>query len=360
MPYASKYYDPQKAHEYYERTKKLKGYENRYGGSRGDGTSAASTSGYLSDYARQRQQIQAHNNRIAEQISQVSNTSNIDSEASARRTDIRVSTARELADVRQQIADAQRDYKQTMANLKQQYGGKVPKDIADHNKKEYKKQVAALRKRLKAIRENQRKQLEELAEKKREERLAKRDAAQRLRQQTRGGSTAGFNQKGKEAAAYIKKEIEKERDKLTKKTNSVLDKQMLSSVNKLARHIDALRRSGGNYSNADLLKQINGMSKKVAKAKKSISNSNKKEFVSRYKAEIDKLREDDSMFTYWDKRKESERAYQERKKTNELIRRLRNGSTGTGTASGTLLGNGSSRSSGRSTYRAFLSNRKRK
>ncbi len=42
MPYASKYYDPVKAHEYYEKTKVLKGYENRYGGSRGNGTSAAS------------------------------------------------------------------------------------------------------------------------------------------------------------------------------------------------------------------------------------------------------------------------------------------------------------------------------
>lgn len=43
MDYTSKYYDPSKAHEYYERTKVLKGYENRYGGSRGNGTSAASS-----------------------------------------------------------------------------------------------------------------------------------------------------------------------------------------------------------------------------------------------------------------------------------------------------------------------------
>ena len=43
MAYASKYYDPVKAHEYYERTKVLIGYEDRYGGSRGNGTSAASS-----------------------------------------------------------------------------------------------------------------------------------------------------------------------------------------------------------------------------------------------------------------------------------------------------------------------------
>ena len=43
LAYKSKYYDPEKAHEYYMKTRELKGYEDRYGGSRGDGTSAAST-----------------------------------------------------------------------------------------------------------------------------------------------------------------------------------------------------------------------------------------------------------------------------------------------------------------------------
>lgn len=43
MAYASKYYDPDKAHAYYMKHRKLKGYEDRYGGSRGDGTSAATT-----------------------------------------------------------------------------------------------------------------------------------------------------------------------------------------------------------------------------------------------------------------------------------------------------------------------------
>lgn len=52
MPYASKYYDSNKAHEYYMRHRQLKGYANRYGGSRGNGTSAASTAGYMSEYRR--------------------------------------------------------------------------------------------------------------------------------------------------------------------------------------------------------------------------------------------------------------------------------------------------------------------
>ena len=43
MPiYADQYYDPTKAHDYYIRTRELKGYKDRYGGHRGFGTSAAS------------------------------------------------------------------------------------------------------------------------------------------------------------------------------------------------------------------------------------------------------------------------------------------------------------------------------
>ena len=44
MAYSSPYYDPAKAHEYYMRNRQLKGYANRYGGARGNGTSAASGS----------------------------------------------------------------------------------------------------------------------------------------------------------------------------------------------------------------------------------------------------------------------------------------------------------------------------
>ena len=42
MPqYSNPYYDSDKAHEYYLRVRELKGYEDRYGGHRGFGTSAA-------------------------------------------------------------------------------------------------------------------------------------------------------------------------------------------------------------------------------------------------------------------------------------------------------------------------------
>lgn len=47
MAYANKYYDPDKAHAYYMKNRELKGYEDRYGGWRGNGTSGASISGSL-------------------------------------------------------------------------------------------------------------------------------------------------------------------------------------------------------------------------------------------------------------------------------------------------------------------------
>lgn len=47
MAYANKYYDPDKAHAYYMKNRELKGYEDRYGGWRGNGASGASISGSL-------------------------------------------------------------------------------------------------------------------------------------------------------------------------------------------------------------------------------------------------------------------------------------------------------------------------
>ena len=51
--YYSKYYDPDKAHEYYLRIRELKGYEDRYGGHRGFGTSAASNPGLFANIEKE-------------------------------------------------------------------------------------------------------------------------------------------------------------------------------------------------------------------------------------------------------------------------------------------------------------------
>lgn len=191
MAYASKYYDPVKAHEYYMRTRELKGYENRYGGSRGNGTSAAS-------------------------------------------------------------------------------GGTVRKVVPSNGSF---------------------------------------NVPQSFRARTSSTvSTSGLNQKGKEAAAYIKSQMEKEREELTKKTNEEIDRQMLADVKKLQADIAAMRSSGRGFSRQQLLNRISVLTQRVKTTKSKTLAKHKEEYVKKYRDEIEKLRTDSSMYSYSDtKRKKSSR-----------------------------------------------------
>ena len=238
MPYASKYYDPIKAHEYYERTKVLKGYEDRYGGSRGNETSAAS-GGY---------------------------TGNISSRSRISGT-IRSSSSK--------ITDG---------------NGKTLTATQAHNM-QIKQQIASLKKQLDGMSKADRKV----------NRKAINDQIQSLREQTKGGSTSGFNQKGKEAAAYIKSQIEKERDDVIKKTNKDIDDSMLNQVKRLQAHVKSVRESGQDFDNKEFISRVKVM---LGNAKKIKAKSKKKylqDYTQRYKDEIDKLRNDRSMYTYYDK-----------------------------------------------------------
>jgi len=226
MAYASKYYDPIKAHEYYMKTRELKGYEDRYGGHRYEGTSAASSGVRPDDNSpkakqfRQKQEVQKHNLDIKSQIQSL------------------------------------RDQLSNMSS-----------------------------------------------EERAENREAIHDQIQALRQQTKGGSTAGFNQKGQEAAAYIKDQMTKERDGIIKKTNQTVDKEMLGDVKRLAADVKAMRESGHGFSHKEFgarIKTMLGKAKKTKiKAKRNITN----DYKQKYKDEIDKLRGDNSMFSYYDKKK---------------------------------------------------------
>lgn len=191
MAYASKYYDPVKAHEYYMRTRKLKGYENRYGGSRGNGTSAAS-------------------------------------------------------------------------------GGTVQKSASSNGSS---------------------------------------NVPQSFRARTSSTvSTSGLNQKGKEAAAYIKSQMEKEREELTKKTNKEIDRQMLADVKKLQADIAAMRSSGRGFSRQQLLNRISVLAQRAKTTKSKTLAKHKEEYVKKYRDEIEKLRTDSSMYSYSDtKRKKRSR-----------------------------------------------------
>ena len=231
LAYASKYYDPVKAHEYYERTKVLIGYEDRYGGSRGNGTSAASTGSAVSSSS-------------SSSTSSSSNTSS---------------------------------------------SGKTLTAEQKHNQ-EIKNKIQNLRDKLKNMSKEDRAK----------NRDSIQDQIQALREQTKGGSTSGFNQKGYEAAAYIKNQMEQERDEVIKKANKDADNEMLSDVKKLAADIKAMRESGRGYSHKQFASKIKAMLGKTKKAKIKAKRKHINNYKQKYKDEIDKLRQDKSMYSYYD------------------------------------------------------------
>lgn len=245
MAYASKYYDPVKAHEYYMRTRELKGYEDRYGGSRGNGTSAASNGGHpiISEKqaAKQRQSAtNSHNQKIQNKINE-----------NRRNTQASIQMLRDELN-------------------------SMSKEDRKANRELIRQQIAALRQ-------------------------ISRDEIQELRMQKKGGSTAGFNEKGKEAAAYIKNQMEKERDEVIKKTNKDTDREMLNSVQRLARDIRAMRNSGRGVSHKQFAARIKAMLGQTKKKKIKAKRKHMANYKQRYKDEIDKLRQDSSMYSYYDK-----------------------------------------------------------
>ncbi len=286
MAYASKYYDPVKAHEYYMRTRELKGYEDRYGGSRGDGTSAASNGGVPIESkkteAQKRSEANAsHNQGLKDKIS-----------------------ANQAAKAKIQ---ALRDRLKNMS-----------KEDRKANRESIMEQIDALREQ-------------------------SRDEIQSLREQTKGGHTSGFNEKGKEAAAYIKNQMEKKRDEVIKKTNKDCDNEMLASVERLAADIKAMRESGSGFSHKQFAARIKAMLGETKKKKIRAKRKHTANYKQKYKDEIDKLRSDKSMYSYYDKkaertaskleqkaRKAEEKARKAEEKAKRKVRKLKTNSSGQG------------------------------
>lgn len=282
MAYASKYYDPVKAHEYYMRTRELKGYENRYGGSRGDGTSAASGG------------MSRNSSTVAKSTAQ--KTREYNQGLQKQMQSIKSQSSSEIDSINSQIQD-----------LRNQLNRMSPED-RKFNRESINAQIKALRNDIQGIRDYQ------------------ADSIQALREQQRGGSTAGFNQKGREAAEYIKKQMETEREELTKKTNKELDTKMIDEVKRLKADIDAMRASGRGFSRKQLLSRITGLTKKTKREKNKMLAKHKSEYTQKYKDEIDKLRQDKSMYTYYDNRakKMAKRAeVEERRRQREAERAAR-------------------------------------
>lgn len=273
MAYASKYYDPVKAHEYYMRNRELKGYENRYGGSRGDGTSAASGD-KPSDNGTNDNPNKTHNQYVSDNIKSIQK------------------------DVRNKNTTLSKEYKRERDAISTDIS-KLRKSLSNMSKEERKKNKESITKKIESLR----KRSAELREKEKKEKAANskkaKDQVQRLREQTTGGSTSGFNEKGIAAAEYIKKEIDRERKAILKKVNAEVDKHTLGSAKKLAKQISDLRKSGQSINNKEFLSHIKALLGEAAKTKLSYKREYTNAYKQKYKDEIDRLRSDHTMYSYY-------------------------------------------------------------
>lgn len=251
MAYASKYYDPEKAHEYYMRTRELKGYENRYGGSRGDGTSAAS-----SGYTRE------------SKTDKTSSTNNY-------------------------------------------------KNIVKKHNNTINNQIQNLRDSLNSMSK----------EDKKANRRSIQDQIQSLREQIKGGSTSGFNQKGKEAAAYIKEQLQLEKEQIAEEANKAVDNELLDRVKVLRDEMLSRQNSDTNFSNKEFIAKVKSLLGETKKIKTKTTRERNSEYIQKYKDEIDNLRSDQSMYTYYDRREEQiqkEAAKKEKESSKKEIKKQSN------------------------------------
>lgn len=312
MAYASKYYDPQKAHEYYMRNRELKGYENRYGGARGDGTSAASgmkvsnnsSNSTSSTIRRTSSSSGSSDSSVSEGISRVDNSSKY-VPGETRSTSIHTlsgATINSSYTVRESTNDSEldeliRNYDQLKSGLKAvreehksnishlrddmrnsssredkagfkeaiAYNNSLHKQDVDQIKEDIKKAKEAI----KARREAMKREKKELKEKERAERKAQK-------------------QRDIEASAYIKDRMNAERDETIKKVNKSVDNDMLSEAQRFADNLKKRRQNGERIDNKVLLSQLRALSGRAKKSKIKYKNKYVNEYKTRYKEEMDR------------------------------------------------------------------------
>lgn len=233
MTYASPYYDPQKAHEYYMQNRQLKGYKHRY-----DGT---------------------------------------DREAKKQPTNVNKRIGNNNEDVRSISAKTKADSESISSQVK-----KVQEAYKAMSKSERKANKNKIRAFIKVLRSELKAKNQEYA-----------DEVQREKQNSDSTSTSGFNQKGIEAAEYIKSQIEAERDKVNEQITSEMDSRL---------DVFFQRVKDGYYENRNAMQKD---AKRYLNQIKLRRRQLKSQYAQKYKDEIKKLRQDDSMWTYWDKRNAS-------------------------------------------------------
>ena len=367
MAYSSKYYDPQKAHDYYMKNRQLKGYENRYGGARGDGTSAASgmpvpaekktTISTTSTTKKSSSSSNAEYKEVTVSGPALSSTAKVtdSSKISNYRKNsgksagekniatyrsaasdapymvdyvIRASTGDDKLDelaerydiVKGAIKAFKKSTKEANAGFKKDWKSlskddKISyRDAINANNDFLKKDTAAAQKELDQIKtamkqrreqmkaEKQQQRAEKAAERQRQkeerqkqkaeqaaERKKQKEARdqQKIEKQKQRVAKANQAQKDREASAYIKKQMESERDDTIKKVNKSVDDEMLSEAKRFADDVKKRRQNGETINNREVLSRLKAMSGRAKKTKIRSKRKYVDEYKMRYKEEMD-------------------------------------------------------------------------
>ena len=365
MPqYSNPYYDPEKAHEYYMRTRQLKGYADRYGGHRGNGTSAAS-GGMLWQ--------ESPDQKPGDRSAAASPTSRPSTQTRTRSTDdeieeVRSTTSSTVKSIRDEIysrQDSLKEYttalsdanKQLREELKamskaerkanrKQYAEEIKANIALAKKarEESRAYIKELREKIWEARRDQREKLFELRDKKHQEqrdtrekkfeeqeyahqnkvqeRLSKADAseaeykskraesdkAQSERENTEDGRTGGFNEKGKQAVKHLREKITAEKKETIARLNAQLDQKMQSRVAAIRRQVE----NNPGLNKELYLSKARSLLGDLKKEKSKMAKSAQKEFKSKYTREINSLKKDKSNWSYYDRKTEQDARHKER------------------------------------------------
>ena len=321
MPYASKYYDPKKAHDYYMRNRELKGYENRYGGARGDGTSAAS--GMPVNTAKKTSSSSSSTRSSSTSLSSNSSSSvrasfGAPGSMSNGSSSVQASFGAPGSSTKNKVAGqvVESMYQGSNSRAAVHYTYTVRESTGDDEldeliekydkvkagfnalKKEHKKGNDALRKDLKNLSKEDKQSFREAidynnelhkqdtagAKKEMEEIKAaikkRREAIKREKQEKK--------QRNAEAKLYIQDQMNQERDETIKKVNKSIDNDMLSETRRFADNLQKRRQNGERIDNKVLLAQIKALSGRAKKSKIKYKKKYVSEYKTKYKEELDR------------------------------------------------------------------------
>ena len=277
MAYASEYYDPEKAHDYYMRTRELKGYDDRYGGWRGNGTSGGSSgatriasgnsvSGSISN--------RSSGNSYRTGVARISSGNSSSGSISARSNNSSSQKSTSIRNAGEERTATIRTLSDAVFSVKYTARASTGNDDLDKLLESYDK----LRSGLKAYREDSKRNNDALRNDMRnastqEDKIGFKDAIdynKRLYKQDTDKIKSDLNALKtaiKQQREAIKHEKQKRKDNAIKKVNKSVDDDMLTEAKRFVDEVNKQRKSGKQINNKVVLSKLRALSGRTKKAK---------------------------------------------------------------------------------------------